>query len=76
MDGGIGVNYTAGLQIVRTSPDHGTAMDIAGKNLADPSSFRQAIFTAIDILNKRKFFAENNANPLVRTVLRSGRGDE
>lgn len=49
-----GVNYTAGLPVIRTSPDHGTAFDIAGKNKAIESSFRQAIFTAIDILANRK----------------------
>lgn len=48
-----GVNFTSGLPIVRTSPDHGTAYDIAGKNKADESSMRQAIFTAIDIVKNR-----------------------
>lgn len=49
-----GVNFTAGLSIVRTSPDHGTAYDIAGKNIANQSSMLQAIFTAIDIVKHRK----------------------
>ncbi len=49
-----GVNFTAGLPIVRTSPDHGTAYDIAGKNMASEESFRRAIYTAIDIYNTRK----------------------
>ena len=48
-----GVNYTAGLPVVRTSPDHGTAYAIAGKNLADESSMRQAIFAACDIIKAR-----------------------
>lgn len=48
-----GVNYTAGLPIVRTSPDHGTAYDMAGRNLADPQSMMSAIYTAIDIFNNR-----------------------
>ena len=48
-----GVNFTAGLPVVRTSPDHGTAFDIAGKNIADPTSLREAIFTTIDILKNR-----------------------
>jgi len=48
-----GVNFTAGLPVVRTSPDHGTAMDIAGKNLADPTSMRNAIYAAIDIWKNR-----------------------
>ncbi len=65
---GQGVNYTAGLPVVRTSPDHGTAFDIAGKNIADESSFREAVFRAIDILRQREEYAANTANPLVRTV--------
>ncbi|MHC2993138.1 4-hydroxythreonine-4-phosphate dehydrogenase [Pontibacter sp. HJ8] len=48
-----GVNYTAGLPIVRTSPDHGTAYDIAGKHIADESSFREAMFLACDIIKMR-----------------------
>jgi len=48
-----GVNFTAGLPIVRTSPDHGTAYDIAGKNKADESSFRASIFTALSIIRNR-----------------------
>lgn len=64
---GEGVNYTAGLPIVRTSPDHGVAFDIAGQNIANPDSMREAIFQAIDILQQRKRYAENTANPLVRT---------
>ena len=61
---GDGVNYTAGLQVVRTSPDHGVAFDIAGKNKADNSSFLAAMFECIDILNKRKGYAEVRRNPL------------
>lgn len=49
-----GVNYTAGLPIIRTSPDHGTAYSIAGKNLAQEGSIRQAIYTAMDIANARQ----------------------
>jgi 4-hydroxythreonine-4-phosphate dehydrogenase len=59
-----GVNFTAGLPIVRTSPDHGTAYDIAGKNTADETSMRQAIFTAIDIVRQRKEQAELEKNAL------------
>ena len=51
---GNGVNFTAGLDIVRTSPDHGTAYDIAGKNIANPSSFRSAILEALNIIKNRK----------------------
>ncbi len=68
---GEGINYTAGLPIVRTSPDHGTAFDIAGKNLADASSFRQAIFSCLDILEKRETYAENTKNPLKKMELAS-----
>ena len=59
-----GVNFTAGLPIVRTSPDHGTAYDIAGKGIADESSFRQAIYAAIDIWRNRQNYDEPLANPL------------
>jgi 4-hydroxythreonine-4-phosphate dehydrogenase len=59
-----GVNYTAGLPIIRTSPDHGTAFDIAGKNQASADSFRQAIYMGIDIYRNRKNDAEANKNPL------------
>ncbi len=63
---GNGVNYTAGLSAVRTSPDHGTAYDLAGKNEADPSSFRNALFTAIDISRNRQQYEEMTSNPLVK----------
>lgn len=61
---GEGVNFTAGLPVIRTSPDHGTAFDIAGKNKADESSFRTAVFECIDIIYRRKDFKENRKNPL------------
>lgn len=61
---GEGTNFTAGLPVIRTSPDHGTAFDIAGKNLADESSFRVAIYTAIDIFNNRAGIAEMKKNPM------------
>lgn len=64
-----GVNYTAGLKFVRTSPDHGTAYDIAGKNLASEISFREALFTAIHIVKHRRETAELNENPLKFTKL-------
>lgn len=63
---GNGVNFTAGLPFVRTSPDHGTAFDIAGKNLADPSSFRKALFLGIDIARNRRMFSEMHENVLVK----------
>lgn len=62
--GAAGVNFTAGLPYVRTSPDHGTAYDIAGKGLADPQSMRQAIYLAIDALRNRGRHDEAFANPL------------
>jgi 4-hydroxythreonine-4-phosphate dehydrogenase len=61
---GEGVNYTAGLPFVRTSPDHGTAFDIAGKNAADPGSFITALFECIAIADRRAQYEERNKNPL------------
>jgi 4-hydroxythreonine-4-phosphate dehydrogenase len=66
-----GVNYTAGLPVVRTSPAHGTAYDIVDKNMADPTSFRHAIYQAIDIWNKRAEFAEISKNPVNRVQMES-----
>ncbi len=59
-----GVNYTAGLPIIRTSPDHGTAYDIAGQDKADPTSMREAIYLAMDIVRNRKVNIELEANRL------------
>jgi len=59
-----GVNFTAGLPIVRTSPDHGTGYDIAGKNIASHDSFLEAIFSACHIVRRRREQAELTANPL------------
>ncbi len=59
-----GVNYTAGLPVVRTSPDHGTGYDIAGKNVASEVSFREAIFAAIHIVERRREQEELSKNPL------------
>lgn len=61
---GEGVNYTAGLGGIRTSPDHGTAFDIAGKNQADNASFLKAIYACLDIIQARRTYDENNKNPL------------
>ena len=63
---GGGINFTAGLQGIRTSPDHGTAYDIAGKNEADPASFREALFAAIAIAKNRKEYHDDRANALVK----------
>ena len=64
-----GVNFTAGLKFVRTSPDHGTAYDIAGKNKASEISFREALFSAIHIAQRRKEGLELAENPLAFTKL-------
>ena len=61
---GEGVNYTAGLPVIRTSPDHGTAFDIAGKGIANYESFLAAIFQAIDIVKQRNGYADARINPL------------
>jgi len=61
---GNGVNYTAGLNKIRTSPDHGTAYDIAGKGIANHNSFKEAVFLAIDIYNSRNEYREISNNPL------------
>ena len=70
---GQGVNYTAGLSKVRTSPDHGTAYEIAGKNQADESSFKEALFTAIRIFRNRSDYKNLTKNPLKKqSVKRAG----
>ena len=75
---GNGVNFTAGLPLVRTSPDHGTAFDIAGKNRADSSSFLEALFTCLDIIQKRNFYFDNRKNPLkkITSVILANAVDE
>jgi len=65
---GNGVNYTAGLSEVRTSPDHGTAYEIAGKGVADESSFKEALFTAIKIVKNRAEYSQ-----LTKDVLMKGK---
>lgn len=69
-----GINYTAGLPYIRTSPDHGTAYDIAGKNIADAQSFSEAIFTAIKIYRNRSEYQELTKNPLKSKVLANDNG--
>jgi len=64
---GKGVNFTAGLNKVRTSPDHGTAFEISGKNSADESSFKEALFKAIEIYKKRSNYLELTRNSLKKT---------
>ena len=70
-----GVNFTAGLAKVRTSPDHGTAYDIAGQDKADPQSMRSAIYAAIDIVEHRRAWAEWSRNPLQRAEREKGGRD-
>ena len=70
-----GVNFTAGLSAVRTSPDHGTAFDIAGQDKADEQSMRNAIYTAIDIAEHRIAWAEWTRNPLQRAERERGGRD-
>lgn len=75
---GEGINFTAGLPAIRTSPDHGTAFDIAGKNKADAGSFLAAVYGCLDIIQKRRDFAENHKNPLKKmgSVVLAGAEDE
>ena len=68
-----GVNFTAGLNAVRTSPDHGTGYDIAGKNLANEESFKKAIYLAIDVFRNRKLHAKITENPLQHTTIKKER---
>jgi len=68
---GNGVNFTAGLNRIRTSPDHGTAFDIAGKGIADGSSFTQAIFMSISIFKNRMEYLKLNKNPLEKQTQKS-----
>lgn len=68
-----GVNYTAGLNVVRTSPDHGVAYDIAGQGKADEQSMRNAIYLAVDVFNSRRRMAETDRNPLRHYEREKGR---
>jgi len=68
---GKGVNFTAGLNRIRTSPDHGTAFDLAGKNQANFESFREAVFSAVSIFETREQYKEISKNPLQTTRKRS-----
>ena len=67
-----GVNYTAGLPFVRTSPAHGTAYNIAGQNLASESSFRQAVYTALDVYRSRQSYREATPHPLRKQYFDKG----
>ena len=65
---GEGINFTAGLNAVRTSPDHGVAFDIAGKGIADHLSFMEAIYSCVEIIRNREEYAEQRANPLKKMM--------
>ena len=71
-----GVNYTAGLPFIRTSPAHGTAYSLAGENIASPDSFRQALYLALDIFKNRKMHGEISKNPLKGYDITSNQEDE
>lgn len=71
-----GVNITLGLRFIRTSPDHGTGYDIAGKGIADPTSLREAIYVALDLYRARRRYDESSRNPLRRHYHNRGRDDE
>jgi 4-hydroxythreonine-4-phosphate dehydrogenase len=71
-----GLHYTAGLSVVRTSPTHGTAYKIAGQNAASEDSFRQAVYTALDIYRSRQIYKEASRNPLRKQYFDKGAGDE
>ena len=71
-----GVNYTAGLPIVRTSPAHGTAYDIAGEDKASPDSFREALYLAIDIHKNRQLYKEISHDPLKKYDINPNQVDE
>jgi 4-hydroxythreonine-4-phosphate dehydrogenase len=64
-----GVNFTAGLPVVRTSPAHGTAYELAGKNIASADSFREAIYLAMDVVRNRRLYDEVTSNPLKISAL-------
>ncbi len=70
---GQGVNYTAGLNKVRTSPDHGTAYEIAGKAIADENSFKEAVFSGIEIYKNRMSYQQLTANPLRKSPRKAHR---
>lgn len=72
LSGETGVNYTAGLSVVRTSPAHGVGYDIAGKNVADESSFRAALYLAVDIYRNRQLYDRISANPLRHYAVDNG----
>lgn len=73
---GKGINFTAGLPVIRTSPDHGTGFEIAGKNTADPQSFREALYLAIDSFRQRVDYTEMTKNPLNKVAVKELENEE
>jgi 4-hydroxythreonine-4-phosphate dehydrogenase len=71
-----GVNFTAGLPVIRTSPAHGTAYELAGKNVASATSFRNALYLAIDVARNRELYKEITADPLAAGQSKNGGKDE
>jgi 4-hydroxythreonine-4-phosphate dehydrogenase len=71
-----GVNYTAGLPVIRTSPAHGTAYSLAGEDKASPESFREALYLAIDIYKNRQIYSEISKNPLKKYEVNPNQVDE
>ena len=71
-----GVNFTAGLPVVRTSPAHGTAYELAGKNEASPASFRNAVYLAVDMVRNRQLYQEITRDPLPAGKAEEGGRDE
>ena len=71
-----GVNFTAGLPIIRTSPGHGTAYELKGKNIASTESFHKAIYLGIDIYNNRKMHEQITKNPLQKAEVENGNGED
>ncbi len=71
-----GVNFTAGLPVIRTSPAHGTAYDIAGKNIASEVSFRNALYMAIDVYRSRRIYRMSQMNPLKKQYFEKGSDNE
>jgi len=71
-----GVNFTAGLPIVRTSPAHGTAYDKAGKNISSSEAMRQALYLAIDIFRNRQAYEKRNLNPLPTGLMEEHNNDK
>ena len=71
-----GINFTAGLPVIRTSPAHGTAYNLAGEDKASPESFRESLYLAIDIFKNRKIYKEISKDPLKKYEINPNHIDE